>query len=405
MQFETARIFLYFVRLISHNFLRLLCINNVDESITQHKTKNDGCSDDSDIVDAWTKPGMLERMFFETSEACCQQFFAGKTCVVSDSGCFQPPAPGPSPPGPDVTAPTSPVPVPEPAKPPSPSNSKPFSEDFEGGDLSKSEFTTEGLPWKIDDEFTANSSKFSVKNSVTKRGESSKLKLRMNFPTDGLLVYELRHDVFMPFASLQVSVDGKTVGAKSNHAGDAKWETEKVTVKQGENEIMWNVLTNDFPLPPDGNRGTGTVWIDDVQFVGVTTLDFEDDEFDEELFSFSGIGNWRIDKSMPGTDKTGLSAHSPKGLLPGEHSTMEVKWGSPIGGQVTFDMHLGLGKMSFFIDGKLEHTADKPAMGTNKVKVGVPPGEHILSWKYEPSQYANMPMSNVWIDNVTFDIA
>ena len=62
-------------------------------------------------------------------------------------------------------------------------------------------------------------------------------------------------------------------------------------------------------------------------------------------------------------------------------------------------------KSLFFIDDKLEYTADKPAMGTEKVKVAVAAGDYVLAWKYEPPKHANMPMSNVWIDNIAFDLA
>mmetsp|Transcript_44444 Transcript_44444/g.94598 ORF Transcript_44444/g.94598 Transcript_44444/m.94598 type:complete len:90 (-) Transcript_44444:150-419(-) len=86
--------------------------------------------------------------------------------------------------------------------------------------------------------------------------------------------------------------------------------------------------------------------------------------------------------------------------MPGEHSTMEIKWTSPNGGLAAFDLHLGLGKVSFYLDDTLEFSLDKPGRGTQRVEATMSPGKHFLSWKYEPPAYANMPMSMVWIDNV-----
>lgn len=352
-----------------------------------HRLNNDGCSDDGDILQGWLLDALKDKMFHPTAESCCEQFYKGKDCKIYDNGCSQP-APAPVP---EETA------VPTPASP-----ATPFSgEDFEVGDLSETMFTTDGLPWVITDEVSVSGSK-SVKNSITTRGQSSRLKLSMNFPSNGVLAYELRHDVFMPWAILQVERDGEIVEGFPGHSGDVKWSTETVRVTKGQHEIVWDVLTKDMAMPPT-KRGSGTVWVDDVRFLGTLFLDFEDDKFDDNIVSFSGIGKWKIDDSMP-SSATGLSAHSPRGLLPGEHSTMEIRYTAPIGGGISFDCNMGLGTFSFYVDDKLEFTASQPGQGTQEVIVPVSPGEHTFSWKYEPPSHANMPMSMVWIDNIAFDL-
>jgi len=351
-----------------------------------HREANDGCTDDDNIVEAWLQPYLKDQMFYPSSQGCCDKFFPTKDCKVYPSACGGP-APVEPTPGPPI---------------PSSSNSATnFFEDFEGGDLSLTKFETRGIPWRIDEEFVFNGAK-SVKNSVTKPGQSSKLILAMDFPADGLLIYELRHDVFMPWAKLEVKLDEMVDKGFQGHTDAAKWETQKISVTKGLHEIVWDVNTMNVALPPN-QRGSSTVWIDDVRFFGTLTLDWEDNEFDDNLVSFSGIGKWRIDDSLPGP-KTGVSAHSPNGLLPGEHSTMEIKWYSPSGGLVTFDCHVGLGTISFYIDDTLEYTEDQPGKGTQTVDTVISPGEHTFSWKYEPPEHANMPMSMVWIDNVEFAI-
>jgi len=287
--------------------------------------------------------------------------------------------------------------VPDPPTPSSSNSALNFFEDFEVGDISSTQFTTSDLPWTIDDEFASTGAK-SIKNALTKRGQSSKLILAMDYPTDGLLLFDLRHDVFMPWAKMDVTRDGVKHLFFQGHEGPAKWEQHKIPVTQGFNEIVWDVSTIDAPIPPNP-QGASTVWIDDVRYFATRTIDFDDDEFDKDLVSFSGLGRWSIDDSLPGP-KTGLAAHSPKGLLPGESSTMIIKWTSSSGGPISCDIHLGIGKVSFFVDDQLEYTENRPGKRTQNIEASVGPGEHILSWKYEPPPMANMPMSVVWVDNV-----
>jgi len=135
-------------------------------------------------------------------------------------------------------------------------------------------------------------------------------------------------------------------------------------------------------------------------------LDWEDGEIDNTLVSFSGIGRWRVDDSQPGppSSKTGLSLHSPKGMLPGEQSKMKIKHDVPTSSSVSFDAFLGLGKVSFYVDGNLKWSENRPGRGAQKVEQVVSPGEHTFTWEYEPPQHANMPLSMVWLDNIAFPV-
>lgn len=169
------------------------------------------------------------------------------------------------------------------------------------------------------------------------------------------------------------------------------------------------------PTPPTV-RGASTVWMDDVRFIGFGTpdpddsdgpsdsmgpvlMDWDDEVVDGDVVSFEGFSKWRVDDSLPGP-KTGSAIHSPKGLLPGEYSTLSIKHSSARGGKVSFDFHLGLGTMYFLIDGEVKYSEARPGQGTKTKEFTTTPGEHTYSWKYEPPPHANMPMSMVWIDNV-----
>ena len=317
-------------------------------------------------------------MFKPTYESCCQQFFFGKTCRAYDDVCAAPGATATS----NTPAPTPPI-----------SSAESFSEDFEGGDLGV--FTTStDLPWKISDEF----GRTSVKNSVTKKGQSSKLTLALDFPHSGILTYELRHDVYMPWATLQVTRDGEVIEAFQGHLGEPEFETHKVIVSEGVHVIAWDVSTPEISVPPD-SRGTGTVWVDNVQYEKAVLFDWESEEIDSKLVSFGGIGRWRIDDSQPGA-KSGVAIHSPKGLLPGESSSMKIKRNISKAGMLTFEAHIGLGKVFFYVDGELKWSEDKPGRGTQDVEVMVSEGQHTFEWKYEPPPHSNMPMAAVWLDNI-----
>ena len=175
-----------------------------------------------------------------------------------------------------------------------------------------------------------------------------------------------------------------------------------IPITQGYHEIVWDVLTKDMETP-GLRRGSGMVWLDDLRFLETVVIDFEDDQFDDDLISFSGIGRWKIDDSLPGP-KTGIAAHSPRGLLAGDHSTMEVKWNSANGGFLTFDFHLGMGRLTFLVDDELRVGESRPGQGNQVGSAAFPAGEHVFSFKYEPPPHANLPLSNVWIDNIVITV-
>ena len=53
------------------------------------KQTNSGCSNSDDVHEAWLSEGLVDKMFFATSEDCCNTFFpsSGGNCPVDDTGC------------------------------------------------------------------------------------------------------------------------------------------------------------------------------------------------------------------------------------------------------------------------------------------------------------------------------
>jgi len=47
----------------------------------------DGCANDDNFPSDWLQSGLKQSMFFPTSKACCDQFFANKPCKVYQRGC------------------------------------------------------------------------------------------------------------------------------------------------------------------------------------------------------------------------------------------------------------------------------------------------------------------------------
>lgn len=39
-----------------------------------HKMNNDGCTNNEDIVEAWTSPQLIDRMFYSDHTSCCEVF-------------------------------------------------------------------------------------------------------------------------------------------------------------------------------------------------------------------------------------------------------------------------------------------------------------------------------------------
>jgi len=54
-----------------------------------HKMNNDGCTNNEDIVDAWTSPQLINRMFYSDHASCCEVFFPNQACQKYDTGCIQ----------------------------------------------------------------------------------------------------------------------------------------------------------------------------------------------------------------------------------------------------------------------------------------------------------------------------
>ena len=382
-----------------------------------NRATNAGCTNNEEVVEGWLAPALVDKMFFSRLEDCCLTFFPNSKgdCPGDDIGCYQPgdtpltpdtPPDTPSPTNKPTNGPTNePTNEPEPpADNPAPVPSGPLFEDMEVSEVSSTKFTTSSdKPWTISDEYAVSGSK-SIKNALTSRGESSKLTLSMDYPTRGVVFYELRHGVYMPWAQIQVYRDQELVVGFQGHTGDATWSTEHISVTEGTHDIVWDVNTFDMALPP-GTRGSGTVWIDDVRFVETVLFDWEDSTIDQDLVSFKGIGRWKIDDTMPGpADSKSLSIHSPRGLLPGEDSSMIIKQNSPSGGLCSFDVHIGLGKVLVYVDGVLSYSKDGPGGDTVNYAIDISPGEHTYEFKYQPPPHANMPMSMVWIDNIMITV-
>jgi hypothetical protein len=51
------------------------------------RTHNDGCTNDENISSAWTNPNVASRMFHDTVEECCNEFFPDRECKVYGVGC------------------------------------------------------------------------------------------------------------------------------------------------------------------------------------------------------------------------------------------------------------------------------------------------------------------------------
>lgn len=133
-----------------------------------------------------------------------------------------------------------------------------LSEGFEDGDLRMTVFDTGyyDLPWTIDDTFSFSGSK-SVKNPLTERGEYSTLTLSVNARTEGHLSFQLNHNVFMPWALLQIKLDGELLLGYPGHEGESKWEEVNIPVKQGHHDLTSEVKSMDLPTSPNP-RGTRT---------------------------------------------------------------------------------------------------------------------------------------------------
>ena len=104
--------------------------------------------------------------------------------------------------------------------------------------------------WVIDDTVAYSGSK-SMRNVIPPSGNHSELSLTIETNTGGVLTYQIRHDVFMPWNVAYVKNNGEYVENFQGHTGDVKWELHEVIVEKGFNKITWSVWSSDNKsLPP-----------------------------------------------------------------------------------------------------------------------------------------------------------
>jgi len=337
------------------------------------------------------------------------RFFDGGTAPPPET---PPPTPKPTPkPSPPPVEELTATPTDGPSAPPTASPASEavpsedvgeFAESFESGDIASSVFSTSDvLPWTVDAQIKSDG-EFSATNSPTERGQSSKMTMVREFPSQGVLHFDLRSDVFMPWAMFLVRIDGDMKESVTGHAGEVQWGGRTVDVPSGQHTIEFEVKTIDSPMPPNP-RGSGKVWVDNVRFHESVIYDFDDGEISDD-FETGGVGRWRVDDNQP-SGGTGLAVRSQKGLLPGESCslfyTAEV---GESGSVVSFNVFLGMGTFSFLVDDTVKDRIGMPGAGVRRVSILLPPGQHALEWKYEAPFAANMPLSAVWVDNISFDV-
>ena len=208
---------------------------------------------------------------------------------------------------------------------------------------------------------------------------------------------------FSPARHFQhVKIDGDTKESVTGHAGEVRWGGRTIDVPSGQHTIEFEVKTIDSLMPPNP-RGSGRVWVDNVRFHESVIYDFDDGEISDD-FDSGGVGRWRVDDGQP-SGGTGLAVRSQKGLLPGEScSLLYTVDAGESGTVVSFDAFLGMGTFSFLVDGDVMHMITMPMADTRRVSILLPPGQHVLEWRYEAPFAPNMPLSAVWVDNITFDV-
>ncbi|EJK68496.1 hypothetical protein THAOC_10313 [Thalassiosira oceanica] len=277
-----------------------------------------------------------------------------------------------------------------------------FAESFESGDIASSVFSTSDvLPWTVDAQIKSDG-EFSATNSPTERGQSSKMTMVREFPSQGVLHFDLRSDVFMPWAMFLVSIDGDMKMSVSGNTDEVKWGGKTVNVPSGQHTIEFEVKTIDSLIPPNP-RGSGKVWVDNVRFHESVIYDFDDGEISDD-FESGGVGRWRVDDGQP-AGGTGLAVRSQKGLLPNEScSLFYMAEAGESGSVVSFDAFLGMGTFSFLVDDAVMHRSAMPGAGVRRISILLPPGQHALEWRYEAPVAPNIPLSAVWVDNISFDV-
>lgn len=126
-----------------------------------------------------------------------------------------------------------------------------------------------------------------------------------------------------------------------------------------------------------------------------------EDKITPDFVKFEGIaGAWKIDLSQP-CCRTGVAIHPPN-LLPGEYSSMIIDYTIPEGGgEITFNYNMGMGMFDFLIDGQTKLTVGVPGGGLKTFQENLSAGDHSFTWKFVPPSHPNLPLSSVWIDNIS----
>jgi len=265
---------------------------------------------------------------------------------------------------------------------------------------------TGGFPWSTSEDFPwttyeadKTEGKFSARSHPVDAGKRSDLQLAIKSKHGGILLFDFKSDVKMPFTGCYVNLDGKSITGYTYPKPD--WiKTMGVKVPPGDRVIMFRSWAPSIGGSTKSPGVSGTIGLDNVSYTPTLFDGFEAGKLEwKSDLEFKGPGKWKIVSSEAHEGSSSLT--SPRDLKRGQSNRMELELTMPQkGGSLSFWYRSTLNGDTFsFLMGDFSGLMVDQSKEWTEFKSTLPPGNNKLTWLFSKDGTGGV----IWIDEIRIE--
>jgi hypothetical protein len=264
--------------------------------------------------------------------------------------------------------------------------------------------TSTDNPWSlVEDDQTEGS--FSVRSHPVEAGETSDLHIAIKSDHGGVLYFDFKTDVKMPFHGCYINIDDESKKGYTYPKED--WIEMGLPVPEGEHVVMFRAWAPNLGKPDQAPAGiSGTIGVDNVSYMPNVKETFDGGKISYEAFTFEGSAAWQFDWNRK---KEGRASLRSPVLNSVGSAYMRLEIDVPRRGSTLSFWYLGSVRMpwdsfKFSIDGQVVlWVKDNEEDWVQFTRV-LPPGRYILEWQYvkegSSSHQTHPGLGGVWLDEI-----
>jgi hypothetical protein len=264
--------------------------------------------------------------------------------------------------------------------------------------------TTEALPWIINSD-DKTEGQFSVRSHAVESGEKSDLSVAIQSSYGGVMYFDFKTDVKMPYSGCYINIDGESKVGYTFPKED--WLQKTLAISEGEHVVMFRAWAPTLSSPATPSDVSNTIALDNVSFMPNLLEDFEGGKLAwGNDMKFEGQNSfWRFDWNKAHTGKVAI--RTPSSLNDGQSTAMSYEVFVPRrGSTLSFWYFCQAAKpfdsLAFKVDGMVVLEVTEIKEEWEEYTQNLTPGTHKLSWHYErlDSSGEHPGDSGFWIDDI-----